>query len=221
VITLDDDLQNPPEEIAHLIAKVDEGHDVVFGRFRVKRHALYRRWGSLLVGTINRRIFHQPKDLVLTNFRIIRRDVVDRVCAYQTLYPYVPGLVLMFAARPVNVWVDHQERPVGKTNYNIVRITQLVMRILFNYSSWPLRMVAAMGIVISAVAFLIGLVFFLRALFRTGMQPGWSSLVVLLAFFNGVTLLILGMLGEYLVRLLNQTSSHRSYTVKEVVRSDG
>ena len=84
VITLDDDLQNPPAEIVHLIRAAGEGHDVVFGRFRQKQHAAYRRLGSRMVGLLNDRIFHKPEDLVLSNFRIIRRDVVDRVCAYRT-----------------------------------------------------------------------------------------------------------------------------------------
>ena len=96
-ITLDDDLQNPPEEIIHLINKILEGeHDIVYGRFRIKQHASYRRVGSRAIAQVNRRVFHQPPDLVLTNFRIIRRDVVERMCGYQTGYPYITGLALMF-----------------------------------------------------------------------------------------------------------------------------
>ena len=139
VITLDDDLQNPPEECRHLIHKAQEGYDLVFGRFRKKQHASYRRLGTLLIGWMNSKIFHKPHDLVLTNFRLIRRDVVDRAAAYHTSYPYIPGLLLMFAVNPANVWVEHQPRPVGKSNYNFFKILELVMRILFNYSSYPLR----------------------------------------------------------------------------------
>ena len=91
VITMDDDLQNPPEEIMHLIEKINEGYDVVFGQFRVKQHAHHRRLGSRLVGWLNTYIFNKPAGLVLSNFRIIRRDVVDRVCQYQTSYPYIPA----------------------------------------------------------------------------------------------------------------------------------
>ncbi|MFB0536471.1 MAG: glycosyltransferase family 2 protein [Anaerolineae bacterium] len=217
VITMDDDLQNPPEEIVHLINKAGEGHDVVFGRFRKKKHPWYRRLGSLLIRATNRQIFHQPKGLVLTNFRIIRRDVVDRMCSYRTHYPYIQGLALMFSINPSNVWVEHQSRRVGKSNYNLLKIAELVMRILFNYSSYPLRLVSMVGIVISTLSLLLGLYYLWKAIFIGVRVPGWTTVVVLISFFNGIVILILSMLGEYTVRLLNQTSSTESYHVKEII----
>ncbi len=217
IITLDDDLQNPPEECIHLINKIQEGHDLVFGRFRQKQHASYRRLGSRLIGWMNSKIFNKPDGLILTNFRIIRRDVVERVSAYQTNYPYIPGLLLMFAVNPANVWVEHQSRPIGGSNYNLVKILQLVMRLLFNYSSYPLRLVSLLGMVVAAISFIFGSVYLIRALLIGISVPGWATLVVLSSFLNGLTLLILGMLGEYLVRLLNQVSSGNIYYIKEVV----
>ena len=221
VITLDDDLQNPPEEILQLINKAQEGHDVVMGRFKEKKHAAYRRWGSRLIRFVNRRVFLPHEGLVLSNFRIIRRDVVDRICAYKTAYPYITGLVLMFASNPANVPVEHGERPVGESNYTMRVIIRLVMRILFNYSSYPLRVVTFSGLTISAVSFLLGLFYLGRGLLTPIKVPGWTTLVVLLSFFNGITLLLLGMLGEYLTRLINQTSWGTPYHIRKVVRSDG
>ena len=216
VITLDDDLQNPPEEMLHLIEKAAEGHDLVFGRFRKKEHDSYRRAGSRLIGYMNEKIFDKPDDLVLTNFRIIRRDVVDRICGYQTNYPYIPGLSLMFATNPANVWVEHQKRPSGTSNYNFIKILELVMRILFNYSSYPLRFVSLAGMVISLLSFLLGIYYLIRAIFIGTSVPGWATLIVLMSFFNGLSLLILSMLGEYIIRLLNQVSSTKSYYIKEI-----
>ena len=220
VITLDDDLQNPPEEIIHLVEKANEGYDLVFGRFREKKHALYRRLGSILIRMINRRIFHAPTDLVLTNFRIIKRDVVDRICSYRTSYPYITGLSLMFCANPANVWVEHHARPAGKSNYNLFKIFELVMRILFNYSTYPLRLVSVAGLIISGLSFLLGLYFLGKAIFVGTSVPGWATTVVLISFFNGITLLIVSMLGEYVMRLLNQVSYTEYYEVKEIVRRD-
>ena len=185
VITMDDDLQNPPEEIIHLIEKSKEGYDLIFGQFRVKHHAGYRRLGTLVVGAVNERIFQKPEDLVLSNFRMIRRDVVDRMCNYQTGYPYIPGLALMFSANPANVMVEHKPRPVGKSNYNWLKIGELVMRILFNYSSYPLRLVSFIGGMIAVLSFLLGIYFLVKALFFGTSVQGWASVVVLLSFFNG------------------------------------
>ena len=95
------------------------------------------------------------------------------------------------------------------------------MRILFNYSSYPLRVVTFFGLTISAVSFVLGLYYLGRGLLTPSKVPGWTTLVVLFSFFNGITLLLLGMLGEYLIRLVNQTSWSAPYHIRKVVRSDG
>ena len=220
IVTMDDDLQNPPEEIINLINKAEEGNDLVIGRFREKKHAWYRRIGSLLIGEINTRIFHKPKDLVLSNFRIIRRDVIDRVCAYKTSYPYVPGLCMMFSNQRANVWVEHHPRPVGKSNYTMLRILRLVLTILFNYSSYPLRFVGSIGLLVSVLSFFLGVYYLFIGLFRGVATPGWLTLVILLSFFSSLMILILSMLGEYVVRLINQSSSTESYYVKDIVKGN-
>jgi glycosyltransferase involved in cell wall biosynthesis len=221
VVTLDDDLQNPPEEILHLIQKAHNGFDVVFGRFHKKRHSLYRRLGSKFMGFITAKIFPKPKDLVISNFRIIRRDVVDKICSFRTNYPYTSGLILMFSSNPVNVWVEHQPRKEGRSQYGFFKIAEIVMRLLFNYSTYPLRWISVVGLVISSFSFLLGLFYILKAFFFRGQPPpGWTTVVVLLSFFNGMTILTLSMLGEYMLRLLNQTSNVKTYYVKEIVKSE-
>ena len=221
VITMDDDLQNPPEEIVHLIEKAHENHDVVFGRYRRKQHAKYRRMGSYVIGMINRRVFHQPKGMVVSTFRIIRRDVVDRICSYNTAYPYISGLALVFSVSPENVWVEHRPRTVGKGQYNFAKLAELSRRILFNYSAFPLHLVSMLGMIVSGLSFLLGSYYLARALFVGFSVLGWATVVVLLSFFNGILILIVSMLGEYNIRLLQQINSPSSYHVKEVVRSQG
>lgn len=220
VVTIDDDLQNPPEEIPPILAKAREGHDLVFGRFRQKRHALYRRLGTKVVDWMNRRVFGKPKDLVLTNFRAIRRDVVDRMVSYQGAYPYIPGLALMYSRKPANLLVEHEPRRVGASGYSMGKILELVFRILFNYSSFPLRFVSTIGLLVTAGAFLLTGFLFLRAVIVGTTVPGWASVAVMLSFFNGVTLLIISMLGEYVVRLLDQSSQATSYHVRTRIGTD-
>jgi len=220
VITMDDDLQNPPEEIARLAEKAHEGYDLVLGEFRQKRHASYRRLGTRVIRLINQHIFGQEKDLTLTNFRMIRRDVVDRICAYHGPYPYIPGLCLMYSARRANTLVEHHPRKVGESNYSWRRILQLVAAILFNYSSFPLRVVAGIGIIIALCSFVLGAGYLLSGFFSQTRVPGWTTLVVLLSFFNGVLMVMLAMLGEYVVRIINQISTSDPYIVSEKVDAD-
>lgn len=217
-ITLDDDLQNPPAEMEHLIRKASEGYDLVFGRFREKKHSWVRKLGTHVVRELNRRVFNKPPDLVLTNFRIIRRDVIDRMIAYRTAYPYIPGLALMFSGASANVLVEHHERRTGKSNYGFFRILELVTRILFNYSSYPLRFVSGIGVLISVFSFVLAGYYFFHRLVAGGGVPGWTTVVVLLSIFNGLLMLTVSMLGEYTVRLLAQTSSGANYQVSAVIR---
>ncbi len=217
IITIDDDLQNPPEEIANLINALGNGHDVVFGLFREKQHNRVRNAGSFIVRMINNRIFKCPPHIVPTNFRLIRRDVVTRILEYRTSYPYITGLVLMFSSNPGNVQVEHQKRLEGKSNYNLYKILSLVSRILFNYSVWPLRAVSLTGIAISGLSFLGGVILIINKLLNKVSVEGWTGTMVLLAFFNGLITLMLGMLGEYTVRILQQISYKDVYNVKEIV----
>lgn len=218
IITMDDDLQNPPEEIRKLIDKADKGYDLVIGRYLEKKHSLARRIGSRVVGVINRKVFGVPKELVLSNFRIIRKDVVQRICSYKASYPYIPGLVIMFSSQRSNVMVEHNRREVGNSNYNLRRIIKLVSEILFNYSSFPLRFVAGVGLVAALVSFALSVFYLVVSIVSGTNVPGWTTVVVLLSFFNGMTLFVVGMVGEYLVRLINQTSRTDVYHIKEVVR---
>ena len=220
VVTLDDDMQNPPGEIAHLISKVEGGHDLVFGRYPQKKHSPVRRLGSRLVNRLNDRIFGKPRDIKLTNFRILHRRLVDRVLTHKTNYPYINGLAIMYAHRPANVDVDHRPRPEGQSQYGLFKIAELVMRILFNYSSFPMRLVSAVGLVVATFSLLLSAFILVRALIRGTAAPGWPSVAVMLSFFNGISLLLLGMLGEYVIRILNQVSHLEQYHVAELLRHE-
>lgn len=218
VVTMDDDLQNPPEEIDKLIEAAQRGHDLVIGRFESKQHSLVRRLGSRLVGWLNRTVFEVKDDLVLSNFRLIRRDVIDRVCRDQSVSPYIPGLVLKYSAHRCNVLVSHLARAEGASGYTMRKLLRLVANILFNHSTIPLRYGAAFGFVVSGISVLLGLFYLLRTLIDGTSTPGWATLVVLIAFFNGVLILLLSVIGEYLVRVLREVGSQRSYEISEVVR---
>jgi glycosyltransferase involved in cell wall biosynthesis len=133
VITMDDDLQNPPDQALVLIHAALEGHDVVFGRFERKQAPGYRRLGTQLIHQVNRRVFGQPSGLTVSNFRILRRDVVDRICASRTAHPYITGQALLYSNNPSDVLVRHSARLVGESNYGMRRIFSLLFTILFSY----------------------------------------------------------------------------------------
>jgi glycosyltransferase involved in cell wall biosynthesis len=218
VITMDDDLQNPPDQALLLIERAMEGYDVVFGRFEAKQAAGYRRLGSRLISMINRRVFGQPANLAVSNFRILRRDVVTRIVSSRTAHPYITGQALMYSSQRANVDVRHEPRPTGSSNYNLVRIIRLVMTILFSYSSFPLRLGALLGFVLAGLSFLFGAYLVISRVVNDTRVPGWTSLMVLLSMFNGFSIALLSILGEYVVRTLNAVSDPVTSHVAELVR---
>lgn len=216
VITIDDDLQNPPQEIIKLINKAKFGYDLVIGSFDQKKHSLFRRLGSFVINSINRRIFDISDDLKLTNFRLIRKDVVSRMINYNTSYPYITGLSLLMSGYRCNVSVKHDVRKFGKSNYNLKKLLKLVFEILFNYSSVPMKFVSTIGITVSGFSFITGCYFFISALINDNYPPGWASLFVFLTFINGLVILLLGMIGEYLIRISNQINNSDKYFISDI-----
>ena len=213
VITLDDDLQNPPEEIIYLIKKISEGYDVVFGSFAVKQHPFIRRLGSKIIGLINRRIFHKPKTLTVSNFRIMQRNVVNRMCRYRTSYPYTTGLALLCSRSHANVAVKHEPSRLANSRYTLPHLLKFTLTVLIGYSSYPMRLCTMIGGAVALLSCLYGGYIITRTLlFGTAVQ-GWATLVVLLAFLNGVTILMLGLLGEYVARILNEITNRETYQI--------
>jgi glycosyltransferase involved in cell wall biosynthesis len=216
VVTLDDDMQIPPEEIGKLMEYATEDVDLVVGKFKEKRHPLVRRLGSQVVQKLNERIFGKPADFTITSFRMMRREVVERILKWKTPYPYLNGLMLLCSSNRVNVLVEHQPRTVGKSGYGIRQIMALIFRILFNYSAFPLRFVLVLALIASAVSFAVGAFFVIRQLLGDTQVSGWTTIVALMAFFNSFVVVMLAMIGEYILRLVRQVSNEAAYTVKEI-----
>lgn len=146
VVTMDDDLQNPPEEIPVLHARVAEGYDVVFGRFRQKRHGRARRAGALLVRALDRFLFGAPRGVVRSNFRVMRREVVERICRHPTSHPYVRGLAVLYASRPGNAWVEHQPRRHGRSGHDARRLAGFLWRILAGHAGLRAGTIGGVGL---------------------------------------------------------------------------
>jgi glycosyltransferase involved in cell wall biosynthesis len=217
IITMDDDMQNPPEEIIKLIKKINEGYDLVFAEFKQKMHRGLRKMGTRVIWYLNAEIFGKPKDLKLTNFRIFTRETANRMLQFRTNYPYIPGLLLMHASKMANVVTDHHAREIGDSNYTLWRILKLVSRLLFNYSSYPLKVMSVLGIVMSGISFLVGLIVIMKALLIGSNVQGWTTIVVLLSFLSGFILVMLGIMGEYISRMMNQMATSVPYQIRERV----
>ena len=163
---------------------------------------------------LNEKIFKKPKDIELTNFRIFTKEVADRVVSHKTFNPYIPGLLLMYSSKIANVTTIHDKRIKGASNYSMIKIFQLVGRILFNYSIYPLNFIIIVGFIASLISFILGIYYITQFMFTGVSIPGWTTVVVLLSFFNSISMLILGVLGQYIIRLLQQSSHSSAFQMK-------
>lgn len=216
VITMDDDLQNPPEEIPKLIDEIKKGYDLVIGALEVKRDKLGKKIASFLVRYLNTMIFNKPKDLKLSAFKIMTTAVIKEVKALKTPYPYISGMLLSLTTNIGNVTVKHEKRKYGKSTYGLNKLIKLAFNLIINYTSLPLRILTSFGILISIFSFCMGLFLIVQRVLHDSIVPGWTSVVVLLSFFNGILLAILSIMGEYLARIISEVSNKQQFVIREI-----
>jgi len=217
VITLDADLQNPPEEIARLIAAMDAGADYV-GTIRMSRHdRLWRKAASRLMnrireGTTSIRITDQGCML-----RGYHRSVIDALNRCHEVSTYVPALAYTFARRPVEIEVSHAQRRVGQSKYSLFRLIRLNFDLMTGFSVAPLQFFSMSGIVIALLS--IGFVIYLaiRRLIVGPEAEGLFTLFGVAFFLIGVALIGLGVVGEYVGRIYEQVRQRPRYTVAAVL----
>lgn len=217
IVTMDDDLQNPPEDIPKLVAAINEGYDLAIGSYDSKKHSVGRNLGGQLVDDVQRRIFDLPKSFQLTSFRAARKIVVDNVVAMGGVFPYVTSMLFSHTSRYINVPVHHEPRRFGRSNYNLKRSLLLAFNLLLSYSTYPLYFVVALCL--GALGFSAGLSIFViwRALAEGSVVPGWASTITAISFFNGLILLALVIHSLYLSRLNQQiTRSRVGFTIGEL-----
>lgn len=220
VVLMDDDGQNPPAEIASMISTSQLGqHDLVFGVPREKAHTRVRRVGSILVDRIVGLLFDKPSDVRISNFKVLARPLVERVCTYSSRAPYINAEVLLYCDSATSVLVEHRPRRAGDSQYSTLAIVKLVARLVFGYSVIPLRATTVVGVAIGLAGILLGIGLVIRALAVGVEVPGWTSLVVLFSTLQSIALIGLAFVGEYSIRALRLAENRPTYVVTETSAS--
>jgi undecaprenyl-phosphate 4-deoxy-4-formamido-L-arabinose transferase len=220
VVTIDDDLQNPPDEAVRLFRFTRErGFDVVYSYYSTKQHARWRNLGSRLANAVADLLLEKPHGLYLSSFRCVTAAVAREVCKYDGPYVYIDGLITQVTQRIGSLEVRHEARHVGRSTYDVQKLVRLWLNILFNFSIVPLRMAILLGLV-TAVAGLSLLVQVIVERLTSGTPLGWGSLMAAIIVFAGVQLIVLGGVGEYVGRLFLTANRRPQSVVREVVLHD-
>lgn len=216
VVTMDDDLQQSPEDIHLLLGPIRDGTaDCVMGRYVRKRHSGFRNIGSRLVRAFNRRTYNLPADTYLSSFRALTSTLVQRMLQFRISRPALAQLIFMSTRRVANVDVQHSQRFAGGSNYNLIRSLRLAMDHFINASNLPLRFITVLGLTSCLVSFLVGAWVLFRALFLGSAVPGWASVMSAQAFMFGILLLGVGVASEYISRILTEVRTSQSYAVRD------
>lgn len=215
-VTMDDDLQHPPEEIPKLLEKLAEGYDLVIGSYDDKKHSGYRNLAGALVDATIRYLYRLPTTLQLTSFRAMRRQIVNVARKSQSPFPYITCSLLDQATLVTNVPVQHKEREFGSSSYSLVRSLLLVANLVFSYSSLPIYLTAAF----CGVALIAALSTFVWIIAKVAQGsvtvPGWASLIVIVTFFCSLILAGLFVIGIYVARIHHQLAGRKvPFTVDE------
>jgi glycosyltransferase involved in cell wall biosynthesis len=219
VITMDDDLQNPPSEVLQLLQHAQQsGKDVVYTRYASKEHAGWRNLGSRFTNRVADWLLDKPKGLYLSSFRCLSAFVAEQVTRYEGPFPYVDGLILQVTQSIGSLEVEHLPRAHGRSNYTIRRLVRLWLNMFVNFSVMPLRLATVGGFVLSFIG-LAGAVWTVAEALLVGTPPGWASLSVAVLLLSGVQLTMLGLIGEYLGRLYLTANRKPQSVIRDVTRN--
>jgi glycosyltransferase involved in cell wall biosynthesis len=220
VITMDDDLQNPPQEVVKLYDHArNGGWDVVYARYAAKQHANWRNLGSRFANAVADRLLDKPRGLYLSSFRCMSAMVVQAVTRYSGPYPYVDGLIMQVTQRIDSIEVRHLPRLQGRSNYTLVRLIRLWLNLATSFSLAPLRVAIFAGLGMSVLGAMGAVATIGEALFVHETPSGWASTMTVLLLVSGVQSMILGVLGEYVGRTFLSANGKPQGTVRSIVRS--
>jgi glycosyltransferase involved in cell wall biosynthesis len=217
VITLDDDLEHNPDEIPKFLALADR--DVVLAQFRQKHHSLFNRAASRTKGFFDWQILGTPRNVRFSSYRMLSRVVVDGILSIHTSRPFIPALILHVTKDLAGVDIAHQPRKAGRSHYTLAKRLRLFSDLMIHNSSLLLRLVGQVGVLMAVVSFAVASTVIYRKLMHGRTIQGWTSLMAAELLIGGLLLFGLGVIGEYLIRIIESSDARPTYFVRR--RAEG
>jgi len=219
IVTLDADLQNPPEEIPKLLEKIDSGHDYV-GGFRLNRQdSIFRTCVSKLINFVRQKTTNIEMTDQGCMLRAYRRAVIDAIVRSGAINTFIPALAYSFSGNPAEVGVKHEERHAGVSNYSFYMLVRLNFDLITGFSLAPLQLFTLFAMLCAAGSFLLVLVLAYYRLFLHDDTKGVFTLFGILFFLISVTMVGIGLIGEYVGRTYQVVRTRQRYFVKEILET--
>ncbi len=217
VVTLDADLQNPPEDTGLLLAKMDEGHDYVGSIRRQRSDSWWRHVASRAMNGLREKITRIKMTDQGCMFRAYDRNIIDAINSCKEVSTFIPALAYSFARNPAEVVVGHEERAAGVSKYSMYSLIRLNFDLMTSFSLVPLQMFSMLGMLISAFSALFFVFLVVRRLIIGPEAEGLFTLFALMFFLIGIALFGIGLLGEYIGRIYQQVRHRPRYLVEALL----
>lgn len=218
VAIIDDDLQNPPSEIITLLNRAIEGDfDVVYSKYEIKQHSFLRNLLSKVNSFFATHMLNKPVDLYLSSFKVIKKELIPDITAYKGPYPYVDALILRCTDNIGTETVLHESRKDGKSNYTFRKLFSLYLNMVINFSGMPLRMVSFAGVLVVLLSLVASLVVVYEKIFLNRIPADWAFMAISMFFVMGIGFVSIGLLGEYIARILMTNNNSPQYTIKKKI----
>ncbi len=220
IVTMDDDLQHPPEEIGKLLAGLLEGYDVVYGLPREDRHRLWRRWTSQTAKALMAYSLGIPNVRHISAFRAFRASLREAFASYESSFVSVDVLLTWGTTRFGFVEVQHDERLMGNSNYTLGKLLRHTFNMITGFSALPLQVASWLGF--GLTLFGLAVLFYVlgRYLLEGSSVPGFPFLASIITIFSGAQLFVMGIFGEYMARMYFRTLGRPSSVVREIRRHE-
>jgi dolichol-phosphate mannosyltransferase len=221
VITIDADLQDPPEVIPDLIKKWKEGYEVIYGiREKRKGENFFKKISTLIFYRLINKMtmINMPPDS--GDFRLIDKKVVNNLKNIRENNRYVRGLTYWIGFKQIGVPYERDKRFAGKSKYPIKKLFKLAYDAIFSFSNFPLKIATYFGFIVSFLSFLYLIYALIIKLFTNSVIHGWTSLMISILFLGGVQLICLGIIGEYIARINDEVKKRPLYIIKEIIDED-
>ncbi len=221
IVTLDADLQNPPEEIGKLLARMDEGYDYVGGVRQQRQDSSWRRHASWAMNHLRERITHVVMSDQGCMLRAYSREVIAAINNSHEVNTFIPALAYTYARNPGEVQVAHEERAAGESKYSLYNLIRLNFDLVTGFSLVPLQIFSMVGLVLSLLSGLLVVYLGLRRIFLGPEVDGVFTLFAIVFFLLGVVLFGIGLLGEYTGRIYQQVRQRPRYLIEAVLEQTG
>lgn len=220
IVCLDDDGQTPANEVDKLLAKIEEGYDVVYAEYGNKQHSAFRNWGSNLNKKMTEILLGKPKELFISSYFAATRMIIEEIKRYNNPYPYLAGLILRTTKSVCNVSVTHRQRMEGESGYSLRKLIGLWVNGFTAFSVLPLRMATYSGMLVALIGFIFAIWTVIHKIISPEVAVGWSSTFSVILVIGGLILFVLGMIGEYIGRIYISINNSPQFVIREVVRKE-